>query len=243
MYIGVKELISELKQPFDRLGKAVKKAKANLKERGESVRDKKFIQEEVELILAEWDRKRDRGIIVHEQLCQKELKDNSKAVFEGYTPSLYQASEPILKSESKLENNTTYLEKKLVSNKYKVLGFADKIDIYRSTINITDNKTTDKIYRSSSFKSDKGFQVAGAKMSEPISHLDDCNYNDAVLQLSLYMYLAWENNKHLKIGKLFIRHIKLNEAGKKVADTLIPVPYMKDEVKKILKYRLLNNEG
>lgn len=243
MYIGVKELISELKKPFDRLGKATSKAKANIKERGESIRDKDLVQEEVELILAEWDRKRDRGIAVHEQLCDKELKENKKAKFEGYKVSLFDSKEPVEKIQAKLENNTTYLEKMLVSNKYKVLGFADKIDIYRSTINITDNKTTDKIYRSSSFKSDKGFQVAGAKMSEPISHLDDCNYIDAVLQLSLYMYLAWESNKNLKIGKLFIRHIKLNEAGKKVADTLIPVPYMKDEVKKILKYRSLNNEG
>lgn len=243
MYIGVKELISELKKPFDRLGKATTKAKANLKERGESLRDKELLQEEIDLILAEWDRKRDMGIKVHGQLCAKELKENSKSIFEGYKSSVFSSSEPILKVESKLENNTTYLEKKLISNKYKIVGFADKIDVYRSTINITDNKTTDRIYRSSSYKNDKGFHIKGASMSEPISHLDECNYIEAVLQLSLYMYLAWENNKNLKIGKLFIRHIKLNDAGKKLSDTLIPVPYMKDEIKKILKYRLLNNES
>jgi len=115
--------------------------------------------------------------------------------------------------------------------------------VKRGTINITDNKVIDKLYRSSSFKTDTGFQVIGEKMFEPLDHLDSCNFNEAVLQLSLYMYLAWENNKNLKIGKLFIRHIKLNDKGKKIKDELIPVPYLKSEVKKILKYRLLNNEG
>lgn len=241
-YIGVKELIAELKPEFDRIGKATKIAKANIKDRGEKA-DKDLLRIEIDLILAEWDAKRDLGIKIQQELCDKELKINKSAVYEGYSLKAFDVEKPYTKEDSKLENNKVYLEKKLVSNKYGIIGYADYINVKRGTINITDNKVIDKLYRSSSFKTDTGFQIIGEKMFEPLDHLDSCNFNDAVLQLSLYMYLAWENNKNLKIGKLFIRHIKLNDKGKKIKDELIPVPYMKSEVKKILKYRSLNNEG
>jgi hypothetical protein len=240
-YLGVRELIAELKPEFDRVGKATKIAKAALKDRGEKA-DKDNLRIEIDLVLAEWDAKRDLGIKIQEELCQKELKSNPNSSYEGYSCNIFDSKIPFVKSDSKLENNKVYLEKKLVSNKYGLIGFADYINVSRGTINITDNKVLDKLYRSSSYKTDTGFQIVGEKMYEPLEHLDNCNYNDAVLQLSLYMYLAWENNKNLKIGKLFIRHIKVNEKGKKTKDELIPVPYMKNEVKKILKYKLLNNE-
>lgn len=241
-YIGVKELIAELKPEFDRIGKATKIAKAVLKERGEKA-DKDNLKIEIDTVLAEWDAKKDLGTKIQEDLCQKELKSNKSAVYEGYSLKAFDVKKPYTKEDSKLENNKVYLEKKLISNKYGIIGYADYINVTRGTINITDNKVLDNLYRSSSFKTNTGFQVTGEKMFEPLEHLDSCNYIDASLQLSLYMYLAWENNKNLKIGKLFIRHIKVNDNGKKTKDELIPVPYMKSEVKKILKYRLLNNEG
>jgi len=240
-YIGVKELIAELKPEFDRIGKATKKAKAILKERGEKA-DKENVDVEVRLILAEWDEKKDLGIKIQEELCQKELKNNKNAIYEGYSIKAFDSSNTYTKEDSKLENGKTYLEKKLISNKYGIIGYVDHLNVNRGTINITDNKVYDKLYRTSSFKTDTGFQIVGEKMYEPLEHLDSCNYNDAVLQLSLYMYLAWENNKNLKIGSLYIRHIKINDNGKKTKDELIKVPYMKSEVIKILKYRKLNNE-
>lgn len=212
MYIGVKELISELKPSFDRVGKATKMAKKVISDRGEKA-DKDTLKLEVDLILAEWDRKTKRGETIQLELCKKELKINSNAILEPRGKSKKNSS--YAKEDYKLINNKTYLEKALVSDKYKIIGYADRIDISRGTINITDNKVWDKLYRSSSFKTDTGFQIAGEKMYEPLEHLDNCNYNEAVLQLSLYMYLAWENNKNLKIGSLYIRHIKMNDANKK----------------------------
>lgn len=241
-YIGVKELITELKPEFDRIGKATKIAKSVLKERGEKA-DKDNLRIELNLVLAEWDHKKELGTKIQEELCQKELKTNKSATYEGYSLKAFDVKKPYTKEDSKLENNKVYLEKKLVSNKYGIIGYADYIKVSRGTIDITDNKVIDKLYRSSSFKANNGFNIIGETMFEPLEHLDNCKYNDAVLQLSLYMYLAWENNKDLKIGRLFIRHIKVNDNGKKTKDELIPVPYMKSEVKKILKYRLLNNEG
>lgn len=237
MYIGVKALISEFKEPFDKIGKATKKAKKNLSDRGEKA-SKEILEEEINLILAEWDRKRDRGEKVQKDLCVKELKTNKNAILEKYEK--HDNISIIDKSISKVENNTVYLEKKLISNKYKLIGYSDKIEVKRGTIYITDNKVVEKIYRSSGFTLDNGFKVPPTKMLAPLDHLDDCNYIDFVLQLSLYMYLAWESNKRLKIGKLFIRHIHMNDKDKVISDELIEVPYMKEEVMKILKYRLLN---
>jgi len=237
MYIGVRALIEELKEPFDRIGKATKKARKVISDRGDKV-NKELLEEETNLILAEWDRKRNRGIDVQKQICEKEIKKDPTIILEEY--SKHDGTTELNKSECLLKNKQTYLEKKLFSNKYKVIGYADKIVVSRNTINIYDNKIIDKIYRTSSFKTDNGFKIPPTKMSAPLDHLEDCNYNEYVLQLSLYMYLAWENNKSLKIGKLYIRHIIMNDKDKITSDELIEVPYMKEEVKKILKYRLLN---
>jgi len=132
-YIGVKELIAELKPEFDRIGKATKKAKAILKERGEKA-DKENVDVEVRLILAEWDEKKDLGIKIQEELCQKELKNNKNAIYEGYSIKAFDSSNTYTKEDSKLENGKTYLEKKLVSNKYGVIGYVDYLNVSRGTI-------------------------------------------------------------------------------------------------------------
>ena len=237
--IGVKNFIEEFKQPFDRIEKATKIAKKALSAKGESSKNKELLKEEMDLVIAEWDRKRERGIKVQKDLCELEMKNNNNAILGTYN-KIEDVDYQCDKKDLILENNKTYLERFLYSNKYKIKGYADKIEIKRSTINIIDNKVVDVIYRTSSYKTDTGFQVKGIKMGEPLDNLDDCSYNEFVLQLSLYMYLAWESNKHLKIGKLFIRHIKMNDKDKKTSDELIEVPYLKKEVMKMLKYKQLN---
>lgn len=237
--LGVKEFIAEFKEPFDADVKAVSKAKKILRDRGEKI-SPDVLKEEAELILEEWDNKRLRGIRVQQDICQKEILNNKDAILGVYQPS--ESVENFDFSICKLQNRKTYLEKCLVSKKYGLIGYADKIDIQRSTINITDNKVIDKIYYTGSFKTNTGFLIQATQMLAPLQHLEDCNYNEMVLQLSLYMYLAWENNKNLKIGKLFIRHIQMNDKDKITADVLIEVPYMKSEVIKMLKYKKLNDE-
>jgi len=235
--IGVKIFIEEFKESFDRNSKATSKAQKIIRDRGDKV-TKENLSEEVSLILAEWDRKIDRGINVQKKLCEKEIATNKNAVLGVYSP--YEEWKTIDKNICKLENNKTYLEKCLFSTKHGIIGYADRIDVKRNTINITDNKVIEKIYRSSSFTTDKGFKVRGATMQAPLSHLDQCNYNDIVLQISLYMYLAWENNKSLKIGKLYIRQIIMNDKDKITSNELIEVPYMKEEVIKMFKFKKLN---
>ena len=45
----------------------------------------------------------------------------------------------------------------------------------------------------------------------------------------------------MKPGKLYIRHIKTNTKDKIIDQPLIEVPYLRDEVKAMLKYRLEND--
>lgn len=242
MYTGVLELINDFKEPFDPKVKATKKAKRIITERGDKV-TKELLKEEVDLILQDWEDKRTRGIKMQKKLCERDLKvSGSDKVFLEERINETKYGELLDKELNKLNNNTIYLEKLLFSNKYKILGYADKVFVKKGTINIIDNKVIDKLYRTSSYVLDNGHKVPGTKMYAPLDHLDSCNYNDYVLQLSLYMYLAWENNKHLKIGKLYIRHIKMSDKDKIISDKLIEVPYLKQEVKKLLKYKLLNDE-
>jgi hypothetical protein len=237
MYTGVKELISEFKESFDRIGKATKMAKTNITNRGEKA-DKETLKSEIDNILAEWDSKRDNGIKLHEKEVAAEKKNNPKCIYEGYNSG--KSDGMIDPSLNQLGNNNTYLEKLLFSNKHGIIGYADKVVVKRGTIDITDTKVVSHIYRSSSFMLDNGFKVPPKKMSHPLEHLDDCNYNEFVLQLSLYMYMAWDANKNLKVGKLYINHIHTNDKGKIIDRKLIEVPYMRDEVKKMLKYKKLN---
>jgi len=236
--VGVKDFILEFKTPFDRTAKAKKKATSIIKDRGEKP-TKELLEEEISNVLAEWEHKRQRGERFQQKLCEKEA--NTPNVIIGEYTKLEEI-ESIDNSICKLENNKTYLEKLLFSKKHKIIGYADRIDVSRGTINITDNKVVSKIYRSGSFKTKDGFKIQGVKMQAPLENLDETNYNDFCLQLSLYMYLAWENNKHLKIGKLFIRHITMNDNDKVTSDNLIEVPYMKEEVVKMLKYKKLNED-
>jgi uncharacterized spore protein YtfJ len=47
-------------------------------------------------------------------------------------------------------------------------------------------------------------------------------------------------NKKLKPGTLHIRHIKTNDKGDILEELLIEVPYLLEEVKKMLKHRIKN---
>lgn len=225
MYTPVTQLINQFKNPID----WDKRAKDKAKKLVISVDD----------VLKEWENSRLIGAEIQAKLVEQEIKNNN-AIYEGYISTDSQTEQLLDKTKNKLQNRTTYVEKLLFSNKFLVLGYADKIVVSRGTINITDNKCFEKLYRKSSFKADNGFKIEAKKMLSPINHLDDCNYIHAVLQVSLYMYLAWENNKSLKVGKLYIRHIVPRQDGKIATEELIEVPYLKKEVIQLLKYNLIN---
>lgn len=120
-------------------------------------------------------------------------------------------------------------------NKYQgISGTADLI-LYKpksrhsntpQEIMIADFKTCNKIPRHS---------FNGETMKQPITNLQDCKHDHYALQLSLYQYLMEsyfsEPEYNIKVlGRVLI------QAGENGTQELIPVPYLKDEVLKVINH-------
>lgn len=237
MYIGIKDFINEFKDEFDSDAKATRKAKSNLKSKGDKA-TKEAVEEEKIEVLNEWNEKRLVGERIHKELQDKNAL-NPNTISEEYIK--YQGTDLIDTSCNTLKNNTTYLEKKIVSNHHLLIGYSDKVVVKNSFINIEDHKVIDKIYTSSSFFTDTGFKIPATYMYPPIDNLQDCNFYHIALQLSFYMYILWTYNKKMKPGSITINHVILNNKKDRVLRTdKINVPYLRDEVKSMLKYKKLN---
>lgn len=235
-YKGIKDFINEFREPFDPKSKSLKLAKERLKEKGEKATEEN-IKIEVALIKEEWDNKQKRGTKLHKEIQNQKAKikntivEGREVIIKGSTPD---------PSTNLLSNGFTYIEKKIVSAKYGLVGYADEVKVVKNFIHIEDIKTTEKIYRSSAIKLKNGFTVPPTYFFPPIDKIQDSNFYEAALQVSLYMYILWIHNKRLKPGKLYIRHIKTNSQDKIIKEELIELPYLRDEVKAMLKHRKLN---
>lgn len=218
--IGVHKFLQLFKPEIDWEKKAKKKAKEN----GVTVEE----------IKAEWEKKRKAGINVHKRI-QQELEGlegvqswnidftDKDGVYEG----LPEKDTPL--------SNGIYLERPCFSYKQGLIGFPDKIEVKNNAINIEDYKTFSKLYRTSPALR-VGGKVIKDMYSHPVDYLDSCNYIDTCLQLSLYMYMLWENNRSLKVGKLYMTHIVIDENENIISRNKEEVPYMREEVRKLLDF-------
>ena len=91
-----------------------------------------------------------------------------------------------------------------------ICGQADLVEVVDGKVNIIDYKTNKEI-KTKSFKNWEGISE---RMSTPLSHLDDCNFNHYALQLSIYMYIIIKHNPKLRPGKIHIHHVRFEEEGK-----------------------------
>ena len=232
-YKGVKNFIADFKEPIN----FKKKAKERLKEEGETATKKAV--EEMEIILKkEYEEAGQKGSEIH-SIVQNNKTKIKNYIVEGWEEPVDKTIPPD-PSTNILKNNTSYIEKKIVSEKYKLIGYADEVSVVKNFINIEDIKTSKKIYRSSAIKLKNGFVVPPKYYYAPIDNIQDCNFYQAALQMSLYMYILWMYNKKLKPGKLKIRHVKTNDKNEILEEELIEVPYLLEEVKKMLKHRIKN---
>lgn len=236
MYIGIKDFINEFREPFDKNATSLKTAKQRLKDKGE-IATLAAVKEEQKSVLAEYKKAQERGIKLHKQIQDRKSKIK-KCIVEGWKPSKKESESN--SSTNILKNNTNYIEKKVISDKYGLVGYVDDIEVRNNFINIEDTKTTKTIYRSSGIKTRTGYLVPPTYFYPPISKIQDCNFYEAALQMSLYMYILWTHNKHMKPGKMYIRHVKTNSFDKITEEPLIEVPYLRNEVRAMLKYRLQN---
>ena len=135
----------------------------------------------------------------------------------------------------------------------KICGQADRVEVIGDRIDIYDYKTNKEI-KTKGFRNRSG---STKKLLGPCSHLDDCHLNHYALQLSLYMYIMLKHNHHLKEGKLEIHHIIFEKEGEDkygypitamdpngdpILKELVKyeLPYLKDEVRNIIKWLKLN---
>ena len=136
-----------------------------------------------------------------------------------------------------------------------ICGQADRVEVIKDTIDLYDYKTNKEI-KTKGFTSWDGVTE---KMTGPLSHLDDCNFNHYALQLSIYMYMMLKHNHSYKPGKIEIHHIifektgeddygypivAVDQLGDPIVKELIPyeLPYLKKEVQNIIKYLTLHPE-
>ena len=128
-------------------------------------------------------------------------------------------------------------------------GQSDLVEVIKNTVNIIDYKTNKEI-KTESYKNWEGISE---KMLEPVSNLEDCNFNHYALQLSIYMYMILKHNPRLLAGTIFIHHItfevegkddwgypiaKRDEYGDPIVKEVTPmlVPYLYDEVIAIINH-------
>ena len=219
--IGVKEFINQFKPKID----WDKKAKDKAKELGVSKDD----------ILKEWEESRQKGIekgFKLEKQKQEEYNGLPNYVYHEYQ----KADESFLYNHENyiIEEGYIYDQKPFVHPKYDLIGIPDRVQVIDGCVYIDDFKSDKHIYKEGFVVKNGKFSMK-MKMTNPISHLDLCNYNEYRLQLSLYMNLILSNNKTLRPGKLRILHTIFDE------DTLLPeqevieeVAYLRKEVLTIL---------
>jgi hypothetical protein len=110
---------------------------------------------------------------------------------------------------------------------YKVAGTFDGLfhNKVNDRVDIWDWKTSKEIKKTNPY----GHKLIG------LDHLDECNFNEYALQLSLYKYII-ERNTDIKIGTLNICQISMKNKNYNA----FKVPYLKDEVVYLLRKNLLH---
>jgi hypothetical protein len=245
-WVSVTTLVSHFKKPFDAKTVAAKVTK--------SKRSKWFGIDPI-AIEAIWNAESDRamtlGTFYHNQresdICGLSSMEREGIVVPIFPPS--GESNGIRLAPSQKLDSGIYPEHMMYLKSAGICGQSDFVEVVNNKVNIIDYKTNKEIKK----ESFKNWQGISDKMKSPLSSLDDCNFNHYALQLSIYMYIILKHNPKLVPGKMFIQHISFEEEGKdefgypitKYLDngdpivndiTLMPIPYLYDEVLAIINY-------
>ena len=119
-----------------------------------------------------------------------------------------------------------YPEIIVYSDKYKIAGQADLVEVLNGYINVKDYKTNKKI----DMESHKDWKGKYDMLLHPVNNLMDCKFHTYGLQVNIYMYLLRTHNPKLKVGQMELHHVKDDEV------TIIPVPNFQSEARKMLEH-------
>lgn len=136
---------------------------------------------------------------------------------------------PVYKGKYRLELGSGVYPEFMVSYRdddFLLCGQIDLLIANDNKLTIGDHKTNEKI----EFKSfyDK-YKKSQTMMKYPLNTIQDCNGQHYTLQLSTYAWMLQQLNPKFEIERLFIHWI--DHDGK---ESFIDVPYMKQEVEKML---------
>lgn len=229
LYTSATAFVKKFVPPFERDKIAAKFAKKN--------------KRTIEDVLNEWKQVSEdalkKGTAYH-KIKEEELLGMGSVLIEDEEhlifPSIYEGDIKI-SNTLKLEPGI-YPELIMWSDKYKIAGQADYIEITKSgKINITDYKTSKEIKQHAFQKWDGTKQM----MSFPLNNFEDCNFNHYCIQINLYAFLIKQHNRNLKIGDLKVEHVvcKLNEETGQVEVTEVityKIPNLQEDIKRALEY-------
>ena len=250
-WVSVTSLLSNFKKPFD-----AEKVAASVTKKSRS----KWFGIPPEKILELWKAEADRattlGTFYHNQR-EADLCSLSSIELEGIPIPIYKPIEEgaLKKAPEQKLTDGIYPEHMVYLKSAGICGQSDLVEVVNSKVNIIDYKTNKEI-KKESFKNWEGISD---KMSHPVSHLDDCNFNHYALQLSIYMYIILKHNRKLRPGKIYIHHVifevegtdeygypitKYSSNGDPVVKEVIQmeVPYLADEVISIINWLYDNRD-
>lgn len=223
--IGATGLIEQYTQDFDSQAVAERVAE----------RDGKSVQE----VLAEWEYKNkfacEKGSTCHEYA--QSLWSGEEWTFKEFDKSKsYEIAVDLIQNQandfhSDYEDRLEHLADEYVigSEEYDIASAIDHLFINKLTggLVLVDYKTNSDIHKSEKYAKD---------MKVPLNHLKDFTLNHYHIQLSIYKYLV-EKYTDLKIEEMFIVWFSENIENYEI----IEIPYLKDEVIKILENRRVLN--
>jgi len=231
-YTSVTRLIKSIKVPFDSRfisgQMAAKVAEDTGVTKAEAQKD----------ILSSWDETREssivRGHYVHDSL-ERYLTDGS---FDKEMEPAVKVLGNILKEYTRF-----YPEQLLYSHKYKVAGRCDLILQRQKSksspvFDIIDYKSNESkgIVFDSINRKNVAIRHNNKYFLHPLEHLEECNYTEYALQLSIYAFLVMER-LGFRIGKLNIMFIDND-----FIPHIIPVPFMYHEAKLLCEVNLNRKE-
>lgn len=258
--ISVTRLIEEYTNEFDSQAVAEKVVEKNIKKYNEAQQmlkdyrpadkwyDDSILEEidnnlklplTVQEVLAEWEYKNkfacEKGSAIHEftqSLWSKEIYkaryfDNSEKFINTVEYLARQSNDFYIDYKDRLEHLAD--EYVIGSEEYNIASAIDHLFINKLTggLVLVDYKTNSDIHKNEKY---------AKNMKVPLTHLKDFTLNHYYIQLSIYKYLV-EKYTNLKIEEMFIVWFSENNDNYEI----IEIPYLKDEVIKILENRREKN--
>lgn len=238
-WMGVTSFVGLFKQPFDPVAQSMKSSQ-NPRSKWYGI-DPKVIQEI-------WEREGDRAVShgskYHDQRESDLLSCDTIERMGRALPIVKPIyNNGIKEAPPQKLTEGIYPEHFVYLKSAGLCGQSDRVEVIQQHVDVIDYKTNKEIKK----EGFRNWEGKYQKMTGPVAHLDDCNFNHYALQLSTYMYIILKHNPIYKPGKMFLHHIVFEKSGddqfgypiyKKdpngdaVVKTVIPyeVPYLKSEV-------------